>query len=62
MKVISQYIVFDNVGIPQILFECEGGFWYITTNGAFGQREMALTTIAEPYAKELIENSKQFNL
>jgi hypothetical protein len=44
----------DGMDYPQILFECENGLWYISTNGALGQRDMSIGLISEAAAKKLI--------
>lgn len=59
MKVVNQFIVIDEARLPQMLFQCENGNWYITNKGAFGQRDMTLTQVAESYAEELISQTKE---
>lgn len=44
MKVIEQFIV-TITGRYQILMRCENDRWYITDNGAFGQRDTKIEPV-----------------
>jgi hypothetical protein len=59
MKVANQYIVIDDNDTPQILFELENGWWYKTTNGAFGQRDMSLTPTNDVTAAYLLKRTNE---
>lgn len=52
MKVINSYVV--SIGNTwHMLYETEKA-WFVTSNGAFGQKETHLEQIQEEKAKELI--------
>lgn len=44
MKIIEQFIVMGTFGYL-LLMHCEGDNWYITDNGAFGQRDTKIEPI-----------------
>lgn len=54
MKVINQYVVKEGLEW-QILYETASG-WFITTTGAFGQREMKIIPCNDNLATKLIKD------
>lgn len=58
MKVVRTYIVFKECK-HQVLYFCSENAWYITSNGAFGQRDTYITPVSPNEAKRLIESIKQ---
>lgn len=57
MKVINQYVVYVQ-NKWQLLFYCGEGNYYITTNGAFGQRDWYLEIIPPSEAEKLIDKDE----
>lgn len=53
MKIINQFIVSKN-SEWHVLYELEGGAWFMTTTGVFGQCGMYITQIEESEAQKLI--------
>lgn len=47
MEVLQQLIIKDESGRWQIAYSCLGGKCFVTSNGAFGQRETYLTEITQ---------------
>lgn len=55
MKILQQWIV-KEYNAYQLLVYCGGGDYYITTTGAFGQRDMTWINIPPSHAESLIKD------
>jgi hypothetical protein len=51
------YIVLDEHGELQILMRTRKKFWYLTTNGAFGQRDYSIEAITKKQAKKYLKTT-----
>ena len=56
-KTVKNTYVFLERSTYHILYECENGSWFRTSNGAFGQRETYVENISEDVAKKILKTT-----
>jgi hypothetical protein len=57
MEVLKTYIVYEH-NEWQVMFYCGEGNYYISSAGAFGQRDLKLEIIAPSRAEQLLDDHR----